>query len=573
MPCYNNRKLSRRTRGKSCPAGVSFAFRNDIGTPGELRKSKSTNFDLSLEKEENSARGRRQSVPEALRDKLELDGSFEKKRFSHLLNYSTPTGGKGHNDDNVMFCCKLTDAHRPSHSSIGVCNQHTTLNNSSSPAHRSFDIATSFSNHSKLDIAADFDEISNRANFASNNAGVNEKQAEYEVTHAENVNRSTRDDVGNILCLVKASEHSDKTFECREEYSGNQQGRKSNQNQSVFDLYSSGILDDKDVLKKGIDSLLFDLLRAAEQSKETSLNAEERAKYLGNTFVNSLNNKRNEEPSTCEINSTFKEETFQSNFETLEQIRTRNRLSNLHGTSGHRGNISVSRLFQEIRSLEGLDSEARWSELIADSAAFSQSDFSRLESHIEGTERLVENLANQVEETKNDIEMSKQKQENEISDLISLNEEIQTIVSAKDTEVREILEKFSAYRDAVEADSKEKDEMYSEEINKRDTLIKELHLTKESLEDELTRQTSAFRELLDDVRNFDASQVEELGDVSQLVTRLLETFSDQDATVVCQSISLKLETSIATVKEKDYVRYGDDFRDDLIYLIHTLFVV
>lgn len=559
MPCYNNHKLSRRTRGKSCPAGVSFAFRNDIGTPGELRKSKSTNFGLSLEKEVNSARERRQSVPEALRDKLQFDGSFEKKRFSHLLNYSTPTGGRGHNDDNVMFCCKLTDAHRPSHSSIGVCNQHTTLNNPS-PAHRCFDIATSFSNHSKLDIAADFDEISNRGNFASYNAGGDEKQAEYEITHAENVNRSTGDDVGNILHLVKASEHSEKTFECRKEYSGNPQGRKSNQNQSVFDLYSSGISDDKDVLKKEIDSLLFDLLRAAVQSKETSLNADERAKYLGNTLVNSLNNELNEEQSTCEINSTFKEESFQSNFETPGQIRTKNTLSNLHGTGRQLGNISVSRLFQEISSLEGLDSEDSLSALIADSAAFSQSDFSRLESDIEGTERLVENLASQVEETRNDIEMSKQRQENEISDLLSLNEEIQTIVSAKDTEVREILEKFSAYRDAVEADTKEKDELYSEEINKRDTLIKELHLTKESLEDELTRQTSAFRELLDDVRNFDASQVEELGDVCQLVTRLLETFSDQDATVVCQSISLKLQTSIATVKEKDYVRYGDDLR-------------
>lgn len=558
MPYYNNHKLSRRTRGKSCPAGVNFAFRNDIGNfkTGSLRKSKSTSFGLSLEKESNSIRERRQSLPEAVLNKLEIDESFEKKRSSasHLLNYSPLTGGKTYNDDNVVFCCKLADAYKPSHSSVAVCNQHTTLNNLS-PAHRCFDIAASFSNGSKLDVATDFNKVSTRENV-----GISEKEVKYEInyqftTHVQNVNRSDRVEVENILDFVKAPEQLETTFECT-------RGYLDRQNQSIFDLYSSCIKGDKDVLKNGNDSLLFDLLRAPEHSKQTSLNADETVKYLGKTFVNSSHNGPNEEQSICGINSTFKEGTGPGNFETQgqDQENTRNTLSNLQETGQHLSDLSVSKLLQEISSLGALDLDNNFSQLIlknhiSDSATFVlQSDVASLESHIEGTERSVENLANQVEEAKNDIEMSKQKQENEINDLISLNEEMQTIWSAKETEVREILERFSAYRDAVEADSKERDEMYSEEINKRDMVIKDLHLTKESLQDELARQTAAFRELLEDVQNFDASQVEQLGDVNQLVACLLETFSDQDATVVCQSISLKLETSIATVKRKEYER-------------------
>ena len=565
MPCYNNGKPSRRARGKSCPAGVSFAFRNDIGNfeTGSPRKSKSTNLGLSLEKESNSTRERRQSLPEAFGDKLRFDESFEKKGSlaSHLLNYSTLTGGITYNDDNVVFCCKLADAYKPSHSSVAVCNQHMTLNNSSL-AHRCFDIAASFSNGSSLDIATDFNEISTR-----DNVGINENEAKYEINylcgaHAQTVNRSAKDDVETTLDFVKASEHWEKTFECTKGYLG----RKSNQNQTIFDLYSSRFKEDKDVINNGNDILLFDLLRAAEHSKQTSSNADETVRYLGNTFVNSSNNEPNEEQLACGINSTFKEESLRRNFETQgqNQENTRNTLPNLHETGRHSSDLSVSKFLQEISGLEPLDSCNNFSQLtlknhIPDSAAYTlQSDVASLESHIEGTERLVENLANQVEEARNDIEMSKQKQENEINDLISLNEEMQTIWSAKETEVREILDKFSAYRDAVEADSKERDEMYSEEINKRDMVIKDLHLTKESLQDELARKTAAFRELLEDVQNFDASQVEQLGDVHQLVVSLLETFSDQGATIVCQSISLKLETSIATMKEKDYVRYDND---------------
>ena len=170
------------------------------------------------------------------------------------------------------------------------------------------------------------------------------------------------------------------------------------------------------------------------------------------------------------------------------------------------------------------------------------------------TELLVENLAKQVEEAKNDIEMSKRKHENEINDLISLNEEMQTIWSAKETEVREMLDRFSAYRDAVAADSKEKDEIYSEEIHKRDMLIKNLQLTKEALQDELVRQSKTFRDILEDFQNFESSQVDELGDVHVLVASLLDKSTDHESSMVCQSISLRLEKSIALVKEKDYAR-------------------
>lgn len=159
------------------------------------------------------------------------------------------------------------------------------------------------------------------------------------------------------------------------------------------------------------------------------------------------------------------------------------------------------------------------------------------------------------DESESDNKMSEQ--ENEINELIFVNEEMQIMLSAKEDELREILEKSSAYRAAVESDSKEKDDLHSEEIDKREILIKDLQMTNETLRDELALQTRTFCEVLNDVQNFETSHVRELLDINEMVACLLEkVFAiDEDASLVCQSISVKLEASIATIREKDYTRY------------------
>ena len=240
-----------------------------------------------------------------------------------------------------------------------------------------------------------------------------------------------------------------------------------------------------------------------------------------------------------------------------------NALSSLNSEEAGRplDNAFLGRFLQEIPGLEVLSVDDNSPRVVSGTRIFDplvvDSDVQRLECHVYGTEILVENLASEVEATRQEIEMSKRKQENEINDLISLNEEMQTIWSEKETEMREILQRFSAYRDAVDADSKEKDEVFAEELNKRDSMIKDLTEARNALEDELRRKTEALKEVINDVENFDVEQVQQLLHVNQLVACLLEKFSDQDAGVaVCQSISFKLETSIATIKEKDYTRYN-----------------
>ena len=575
MPCYNNHKFSRRTRGKSCPAGVSFAFQNDITNfeTGTLRKAKSTSLGLPLEKESNVTRQRRQSFPKALRDELGVlirDESFAKNASSsslHLQNYSTLAGGSAHN----LFCRKLADAHKLSHSSVDVGNQHTALNNSS-PAHCRFDVVHSSSKESTSDSGADFDNTSSHDNVSFTE--VNEKRVKCQINALclqRSVDRSAKDNNENILFgLLKTSEHTEETLSSLDEtgkYLENSSNSEIIQKPTICDINSSR---KEQSLTDGIEELSFDLLIAAE-NPETSSTLNETSQQVDCSFLsNSFDNKLNENHTTSGIKSSLKEQAFQAKdkiefltpAEDQEQDENRqNALSNLNNSGRHLDNSFVKRLLQEVNSLEVIDSEDNPNQLIHVPylTAFTETDVARLQSHIQGTELLVENLASQVEEAKNEIEMSTQKQENEINDLISLNEEMQTIWSAKENEVREMLEKFSAYRSAVEADSKEKDDLFSEEIHKREMLIKDLQLTKDALQDELTRQTEAFKEVLDDFQNFEATQVEQLGDVSQLVTCLLEKFSDSDASMVCQSISVKLETSIATIKEKDYARCSNDY--------------
>ena len=557
MPCYNNHKLSRRIRGKSCPAAVSFAFRNDITNFGTLRKSKSTNLAVNLQKEHNFTRSRRRSFPKALSDELGLDAtdeSFAKKASSSTLHlHSVLTGGITHN----LSCRKLANAHKLTHSLVDVCNQHTALNNLS-PAHRCFDVDDSFSNQLTLDIAADFDEISSPENVSSSHAEVNEKRCETIASCIkQSVHYRTKYDNENILFgLLTASEHTEESLARTGKHFENSLCSELNQNPALCEVGSSfNELDEQDIKDRN-ETLLFGLLKASEASKKALSNVDETEKYLHNPFLNSLDN------------LTFKEQTFEAK-EDIDFLttageqenteNTHNALSNLNDQ--HLDNSFLSRFLQEVNRLEVNDSEDNQSirsNPVLDLTAFTDNDVARLESHIQGTELLVENLATQVEDAKNEIEMSKQKQENEINDLISLNEEMQTIWSAKEAEVREILDRFSTYRDAVEADSKEKDEIYSEEINKREMLIKDLQLTKDALQEELARQTGALRGVLDDVQNFEATQVQQLGDVNQLVACLLEKFTDQEASLVCQSISVKLETSIATIKEKDYARCSNN---------------
>lgn len=60
--------------------------------------------------------------------------------------------------------------------------------------------------------------------------------------------------------------------------------------------------------------------------------------------------------------------------------------------------------------------------------------------------------------------MSTFEEEKDVRDLVLLNAEMQTIWNKKEYEVRDVLEKFSAYRAAVDSDAKEKDELFVEEV-------------------------------------------------------------------------------------------------------------
>ena len=561
MSRLNNRKLSRRSRGKSCPAGV--AFRNDITNfeTSTIRKSRSTNLVQTLEKESNVSHERRQSFPKVLYDKLGLhvrDENLTKKASSilHLQNYSL-TGGNAHN----LFCRKLADAHKPTHSAVDVCNQHTTLNNLS-PAHLCLEVVSSFAKASTSDISTDFDQISAHDNVCFT---THEKRAKCEI-NASCIRQSVDQD--DNRALLEASEYTRETLSntnlTRKYLENSSSCSEPNQKPTIDEISPSFKEHDEKTLTDD-NHLLSKFLKASENQGKTLLTFDERKQDLHDLFLQSLDKKPIQDQTTQSKNSSINEQCLKD--------KAWCKLLTFVDERGHGQNVSpnlnkpgqdfdesfIRRFLQEIKRLE-VDSEDDLNcfspEL--DLTAFKDSDVARLESDIQGTELLVENLADQVKEAKKEIEMTSQKQENEINDLILLNEEMQTIWSAKEAEVREMLERFSAYRSAVEADSKEKDDLFSEEINKRETLIKDLQLTKDALQDELQRQTEVFREVLNDLQHFEATQVQQLGDVNQLVACLLEKFSDQEANLVCQSISVKLETTIATIKEKDYARYSED---------------
>ena len=147
-------------------------------------------------------------------------------------------------------------------------------------------------------------------------------------------------------------------------------------------------------------------------------------------------------------------------------------------------------------------------------------DVTRLECQVYGTELLVESLANEVEETKQELTMSKRKQESDLSDLLLLNEELQTMWSEKESEVREILERFSTYRMAVEADSKEKEELYAEEILKRERTIKDLKCTKCQLEEKLLDKEATIEKLTTDIQEKENGHLKKFLEVNELVEGL-----------------------------------------------------
>ncbi|XP_028416782.1 rootletin-like [Dendronephthya gigantea] len=499
MPLYNNNKHTKRLRGNSCPAGVSFEYRNDIKKdgPGPLQKSKSTNFiGLLLEKEHNLVRERRQSLPDSFRDELSRPAVIDEKHISdHFPNYSSRrTGGSVHNS----FYSKLVPANSQSHSSADASNQHTKQNKS--PVHRCFAIARSFLNEIPFDISSEL-RTENRDIYPTNLTSTNEIE--------QAIKKSNEDPLSASL---KAVSHS--------------------------------------------------------QNDTTLLNTCESAEYSHcSSFKSSSTEEKSENPGIIltfqspDLNKTLPTELLKS-FENIECIRkTHGVLSSSSGNGKPLNDAFLGTFFEEVSNSEVDELLERFNRLIqkrdTDDLLDSQADddVKRLESSIKGTELLVESLAAQVEETKSEIEMSNQKQGNEINELVSFNEEIHSILSAKESEIREILERFSTYRDAVEADTKEKDEIYSEETSKREALINELQLTRDALLEQLTQQTQMLREIIFDAQTFEATHVEQLGDVHQLVAGLLEKFSDQEASLVCQRISVKLETSIATIKEKDYTRY------------------
>ncbi|XP_028402078.1 uncharacterized protein LOC114525070 [Dendronephthya gigantea] len=340
------------------------------------------------------------------------------------------------------------------------------------------------------------------------------------------------------------------------------------------DIYPTNLTSTNEIeqaIKKSNEDPLSASLKAVSHSQNdtTLLNTCESAEYSHcSSFKSSSTEEKSEDPGIIltfkspYLNKTLPTELLKS-FENIECIRkTHGVLSSSSGNGKPLNDAFLGTFFEEVNSSEVDELLERFNRLIQkrdtdDLLDFqADDDVKRLESSIKGTELLVESLAAQVEETKSEIEMSSQKQENEINELVSFNEEIHSILSAKESEIREILERFSTYRDAVEADTKEKDEIYSEETSKREALINELQLTRDALLEQLTQQTQMLREIIFDAQTFEATHVEQLGDVHQLVAGLLEKFSDQEASLVCQRISVKLETSIATIKEKDYTRHS-----------------
>lgn len=181
-------------------------------------------------------------------------------------------------------------------------------------------------------------------------------------------------------------------------------------------------------------------------------------------------------------------------------------------------------------------------------------DVESLECRVHDTKRLADSLASQVEEEKGDSKMNQKKQESELSDLLSLNEEMQTIWSEKESEVREILERFSMYRDAVDADSKEKDEMYAEELNKREMIIRELELSKNNLEEKLSRKEAIMEQVIKDLQQNEATRLQELLEIDKLVTSLAGKYTESETggEAARQYISERLQSVIAGFEDKGF---------------------
>lgn len=194
----------------------------------------------------------------------------------------------------------------------------------------------------------------------------------------------------------------------------------------------------------------------------------------------------------------------------------------------------------------------------------------RLKCHVYNTELLVESLASQVEATRNELTMSKKKQENELSDILSLNEEMQSIWSEKESEVREILERFATYRDAVEADSKEKDELYAEELGKREMIIREATFEKKNMTKRLSERENALEEMIQDLKALETARQQEFFEIDKLVGGLAERYTeDETAKEALQAISERVQSVIIEFKGQDFTKYTSHFEVNEQCRLHT----
>ncbi|XP_046854861.1 uncharacterized protein LOC124447907 isoform X1 [Xenia sp. Carnegie-2017] len=151
--------------------------------------------------------------------------------------------------------------------------------------------------------------------------------------------------------------------------------------------------------------------------------------------------------------------------------------------------------------------------------------------------------------------MSTFEEEKDVRDLVLLNAEMQTIWNKKECEVRDVLEKFSAYRAAVDSDAKEKDELFVEEIGKREKTIKDLELKIVILQDEMCRQNETFKAFIADVQTAEKDYIQQLVDVIQIVQGLSDSLDKSSAQIICHNIRVQIETFVAKFKERDYRRY------------------
>ena len=389
MPSYNNHNSFKRTRGKSCPAGVSFAYQNDIAyfrTASKMRKSVSTNFGMNLKKECNFSLQRRSSFSKASFDGLDnCNGYFKEDAFSHLLNYSLATGGNGHN----LFCCKLANAQK-SHND--VITQHTALNNSPT-AHRSFDPASSVLKKSTSEIAAASDQqilFPKNPSSPFNGLGETGKSDTNTTRISKSIDRRTKD-INEIILfgLVKPSQLSEEITSLN----------VNQENPSLHELNSAS--------NKENGILLYGLLKApSEEAKKRLANANNSRKYLDNLFLKSSDNEFNRPEIKSSINSSFLKHSSQAKEETRLNLRTPQEkiedagiTSNLHETGSILNNLFLGQFTQAANNIEVIDSEDNFSRWLKNTGCSSKDNNTvQQEFHFKNTELSVQNLDVDIEE-------------------------------------------------------------------------------------------------------------------------------------------------------------------------------